>query len=176
MFKKIANPLIAVILAIAASGAIAGIAAAKTLPRNTLDVMAGDKVNLNIQDAGVMTRGGSTFEGELELARTSNFSADEMTAQNIHWVAPLLKVDLNSNDKGMSDDARLHGNTFIYFELGSHLDRAGAGGMLAIYKFDATRNVWVRLPSRYVTGSKTSPAELVTRAIGVGTYGVGWVR
>jgi hypothetical protein len=138
--------------------------------------MAGDKVNLNVQDAGVMTRGGSNFEGELELARMSSLSAAEMTAQNIRWVAPALKVDLNSDDKGVSDDARLHGNTYVYFDIGTHLDKAAASGMLEIYKFNASRDVWVRLPTRYVAGSNASPAQVVSRAMGKGTYGVGWVR
>jgi len=176
MFKKIVNPLIAVILALAASGAIAGIASAKTLPRNVIDVMAGDKVNFNVQGAGVMTHGKSVFEGELELARTSILSSDEMTAQNIRWAAPVLKVELKGDDKGVSQDSRLHGNAFIYFDISTQMDKAAASGAVAIYKFDATRNVWVKLPSRYTTASKTSPAEVASRAIGVGTYGLGWVR
>ena len=138
--------------------------------------MAGDKVNLTVQGAGVMTHGKSTFEGELELARTSTLSADEMSAQKIRWVAPLLKVELKGDDKRVSQDSRLHGNAFIYFDISKQMDKAAANGALAIYKFDATRNIWVRLPSRYMIASKTSPAELASRAIGVGTYGLGWVR
>jgi len=176
MFKKIANPLIAVIIALAASGAVMGIASAKTLPRNVIDVMAGDRVNMNIQGAGVMTQGKSSFEGELEIARTSTLSADEMSAQNIRWIAPILKVELKGNDKGVSQDSRLHGNTFIYFDISKSMDKAAANGALAIYKFDATRDVWVRLPTRYMNATKTSSAEVASRAIGVGTYGLGWVR
>lgn len=176
MFKKIATPLIAVILALATTGAMAEIASAKALPRNVMDVMAGDRVNLIVNGAGVMSQGKSTFEGELEVARTNSLSADEMSIQHIRWSAPLLKVELKGDDKGLSQDSRLHGNTFIYFDISKKMDKAEMNGALAIYKFDATRNIWVKLPTRYVNFAKTSSAEVVSRAIGVGTYGLGWAR
>ena len=173
MFKKIANPFIAVLLALALLGASVGIAFAKDLPKNAMDVNAGDKVNLSLSGAGVMSHGPSKFEGTLELARATSLDKEDVTTQNIRWAAPLLNVELQSDDKGDKQDARLNGNAFIYFDISKSMDKAAMNGMLAIYKFDENRDIWVRLPSHVIS---STISEVAARANGVGTYGLAWVR
>ncbi len=173
MFKKIANPFIAALLALALLSATVGIAFAKALPNNAMDVNAGDKVNLSISGAGVMSHGPSKFEGVLEVARVTSLDKEDVTTQKIRWAAPLLSVDLKSDDKGDLQDARLNGNAFIFFDISKNMDKAAMNGMLAIYKFDETRDMWVRLPTHVIS---SSTSEVAARANGTGTYGLGWVR
>ena len=175
MFKKLANPFVAVILTLAMLGATVGIAAAKSNTKNDNDIAAGDKVNMSIKSAGVMTRGGSNFEGDLELARVNSLDKEDVVTQSIRWAAQLLDVKLISDEKGVTHE-HLNGNAYIFFDVAKGLDSAVMSGRLAIYKFDETRNVWVRLQTRIMNTSIKNTSQAVARAMGAGSYGLGWVK
>lgn len=169
MFKKIANPLIAVLLSLAMLGATVGLAAAKSSSKNDNDISVGDKVNMSIKGAGVMSRGQANFEGDLELARATSLDKEDMTSQSAKWVAPFLNVGLISDESGATHD-HLNGNAVIFFNISKSMDSAIMSGRLAIYKFDETRDMWVRLPTR-IMGT-----EAIARAQGLGTYAFGWAK
>ena len=175
MFKKFANSFIALILTLTMLGATVGIAAAKSNPKNNNDIAAGDKVNMSINGAGLMTRGGSNFEGDLELSRATSLDKEDVLTKSIRWVAPLLKVELTSDERGLTHE-HLNGNAFIFFDIAQKLDSAVMSGRLAIYKFDEARNVWVRLQTHIASTSVKTMGEAVTKAMGTGTYGLGWVK
>ena len=175
MFKKLANPFIAAALALTMLGATVGIAAAKSNTKNDNDIAVGDKVNMSLQGAGVMTRGGANFEGDLRLSRAFSLDQEDVATKSIRWVAQLLNVKLISDEKGVTHE-HLNGNAFIYFDISKSLDSALMSGRLAIYKFDEARDVWVRLPTHIASTSIKNMSEAVTRAMGAGSYGIGWAR
>jgi hypothetical protein len=175
MFKKLANSFIAVILTLTMLGATVGMAAAKSNPKHGNDIAVGDKVNMSIQGAGVMTRGGANFEGDLKLSRAISLDKEDVLVKNIRWATNFLNVKLFSDEKGVNHE-HLNGNAFIFFDIAKGLDSAVKGGRLSIYKFDEARGVWVRLGTHTISTSIKNMSAAITHAMGAGTYGLGWAR
>lgn len=174
MFKKWMLPFVTAVatLATLAFSVVPAFAAspdtARKEDKNPITLTVGEKVTDQVGNAGIFTPK-SGYNGELDLSRTTRMPGDHVQpAIGVKLVDRLLNVSVEKSKE--NNDAYLHGQTYIFFDLTRAQEQSFKNGELAIYGYNTSTRTWSKLPTFSVAGAMS---RVSTVATGFGDYALG---